>query len=168
MNQPTFVYLLAKRDDEHEELDVISWFCPLCNTIADYPKIWVSFEGFSNNYLLMNPQYNPSICQHFQTPTVTCLTPQSLSTAQRISITEFQTQYPESRLPEYLDRIREDDSEFLMVRSGLLSVTQMTVVNEVEPGVDENHTFPDSPYKKTWIDGVCQECNTSYHTWAFL
>jgi hypothetical protein len=145
MNQPTFVYLLAKRDDEHEELDVISWFCPLCNTIADYPKIWVSFEGFSNNYLLMNPQYNPSICQHFQTPTVTCLSQQSLSTAQRISIAEFQTQYPESRLPEYLDRIREDDtSEFLMIRSGILTVTQMTI--------DDNQPNPDSPYKKTWIE----------------
>jgi hypothetical protein len=161
MNQPTFVYLLAKRDNGYEELDVISWFCPLCNTIADYPKIWVSFEGFSNNYLLMNPQYNPSICQHFQTPTVTCLSQQSLSTAQRISIAEFQTQYPESRLPEYLDRIREDDtSEFLMIRSGILTVTQMTI--------DDNQPNPDSPYKKTWIDGVCQECNTSYHTWAFL
>ena len=162
MSLPTYIYLLVHRDYEYEDntLRLISWFCPLCNTVAEFPLIWANYDSSRNNYLVRNsPHYN-SICQHFQTPTVLCLTPQSLATESRISIEEFQTQYPESRLPEYLDRIREDDSEFLMIRSGLLSVTQMTV--------DENHTFPDSPYKKTWIDGVCQECNTSYHTWAFL
>jgi hypothetical protein len=57
---------------------------------------------------------------------------------------------------EYLASISETNR----ADGGILTITHMAV--------DDNQPEPASIYKKTWIDGVCQDCNTPFHTWAFL